>query len=509
VPERDITTQNPIAQTAEPAASDNPLDAQLRRASAHIARMHNFRRQYDPRRAYHYRLYLGQRDQKFFPDNLTRRANTFVPYPLSNVETITSRVLEAFFSFDPWFEVKPRGAADEMKAEPMQLVLGDRVRRAGLVPAIEKFVRNCLIYDAAAIKVDWDWESDLAVDPQPQYLTAPMQDPATGQMVEMPVPNPETGAPIVVAVNPVWRPVPRMRPKFVVIDPYDLLVDPDGKMVAHCTEKTLGELLREQAGSGNQLYRPEGLMELQQKLATQKQPDDILVRIAELWDEREGTVTILTFRDSEAIYWKDLRSSYRNANLSSFKRQVYGGVPILLYHGPNPFAHKRAPILVTSYIKLTGEPYGMGAIEIITDLTEGLNTFVNMITDNWNLGINRRYAYNVDADIDQTALRSFNVPGGLVGVSGDPKAAVAPLPFFTPQRGDYAILDVFKGMIEMTAGISDFYGKGVGQPIGNKTATGIASVINESNFRFKMFIRNLEVDILQPLLQMCVAASVA
>jgi len=58
-------------------------------------------------------------------------------------------------------------------------------------------------------------------------------------------------------------------------------------------------------------------------------------------------------------------------------------------------------------------------------------------------------------------------------------------------------------MIEMTSGVSDFYAKGAGSPTGNRTATGISSVINESNFRFKMFIRNLEVDILQPLLAMC------
>jgi hypothetical protein len=58
-------------------------------------------------------------------------------------------------------------------------------------------------------------------------------------------------------------------------------------------------------------------------------------------------------------------------------------------------------------------------------------------------------------------------------------------------------------MIEMTSGVSDFYQKGMGSPTGNGTATGVTSVINESNFRFKMFIRNLELDILQPMLEMC------
>jgi hypothetical protein len=144
----------------------------------------------------------------------------------------------------------------------------------------------------------------------------------------------------------------------------------------------------------------------------------------------------------------------------------------------------------------------VGAIEVITDLTESMNKFVNMITDNWNMAINRRYAYDTNADIDHEQLNQANVPGGKVGVNGDPSKVLVPLPFFTPNQGDYAVLDLYKGMIEMGSGISDFYGKSVGSPTGNRTATGINSVINESNYRFKLFIRNLELDILQPMLAM-------
>ncbi len=483
------------------AGTAGDSDAILRRALSHVSRMHNFRRQYDSRRAQHYRMFIGQRDQRYFPDNLSRRSNTFVPYPLSNVRTLVSRTLDAFFSFEPSFEVRGKGAADEPKAEAMQLVMHDRLRRANYIQAIEQLVYNICIYDVGAIKVDWDWEFDIVLDPQPELLTVPMPGP-DGQVVDVPVPNPQTGGPIVKRLNPVQRPVPRARPKFIVIDPYDLLVDPDGGLVAHCTEKTYGQLLREQEGSGGQLYFQEGLDEIGSRIMSQKDPDDVLIRLVELWDERAGTVTLLTYNDQEAIYWKDLRTSYRNANLSGFKRKLFGGPSVMLFAGPNPFAHKRAPILHTSYIKLTGEPYGMGAVEIIADLTEGLNTFVNMVVDNWNLGINRRYAYDTNADIDHTALNSFNVPGGKIGVTGDPNKVIAPLPMFTPARQDYAILDVYKGMIEMTSGISDFYAKGLGSGASNKTATGISQIINESNFQFRMFIRNMEIDILRPMLEM-------
>src|SRR5216684_3394145 len=126
-----------------------------------------------------------------------------------------------------------------------------------------------------------------------------------------------------------------------------------------------------------------------------------------------------------------------------------------------------------------------------------------MISDNWNIGINHRYAYDINAEIDHESLQRFNVPGGFVGTVGDPSKVIFPLPQFTPAPGDYQILEIYRPMIEMAAGVSDFYSKGVGGSGGNKTATGIQQIIGESNYRLKMFIRNLEVDILQPLLEMC------
>jgi hypothetical protein len=118
------------------------------------------------------------------------------------------------------------------------------------------------------------------------------------------------------------------------------------------------------------------------------------------------------------------------------------------------------------------------------------------------MGINRRYAYDTQADIDHEQLDLGNVPGGKVGVTGDPNKVLAPLPFFTPQPGDYTIIDLYKGMIEMSSGISDFYAKGIGTPSGNRTSSGISQVINESGFVFKRFISNLEIRILQPLCEM-------
>src|SRR6266550_8757921 len=78
-----------------------------------LQRMRNFRRPYDQRRAYFYRQYIGQRDRRMYPDNLTPRSNTFVPYPHQIVDAIVSRVHDAFFGIDPCIEARPKGGSPE------------------------------------------------------------------------------------------------------------------------------------------------------------------------------------------------------------------------------------------------------------------------------------------------------------------------------------------------------------------------------------------------------------
>jgi hypothetical protein len=495
---------------------DDPNADFTNKAISHLRRMRYFRKQYDQRRAYFFRQYLGQRDQRFYPDNITPRSNTFVPYPLSNIEGIVSRILDAFFSYEEWFECKGRSAKDESAAEKMQTVLLRLLKRSSFIPAFESLVRNAAIYGHAAMKVDWDWDYETVTYSQPIPMIGP-----DGQPIVQPVMNPDTMQPemqpVILGYRPAQKQVLKNRPRFLAIDVYDLLIDPDGGIVAHLTERTLGQMVREQTmsmqaamddPSKKPLYLPEAFDKLVKRVSENvgkpDNPMDTVIRLAEVWDEYAQTQSILTYgEDAEAISWKDLRASYRAAGYSPFKRKVYAGIPLLLYHGEIPFMHKKAPIICTNFIKLPNEVFGLGAIEIISDLTESLNKFVNMVTDNWNLSINRRYAYDTNADIDHEALNSFNVPGGKVGVVGDPSKVIMPLPFFTPAAGDYQILDVYKMMIETASGVSDFYSKGVGSPTGNKTATGISNVMQESNFRFKMFIRNLEIDILQPLLTMC------
>src|SRR4029077_9212091 len=157
------------------------------------------------------------------------------------------------------------------------------------------------------------------------------------------------------------------------IDVYDLLGDPDGGMAAHMVERTWGQLQREQQTYiqkfGKPLYFPEALQRISTKVNDDPDPDSVIIRFAEFWNEFDNTCTQITVDDKSAFAFKDLRGSYRTgSNFSSFKRKVLGGEPIILWTGENPFAHKRMPILWTSYTKLPHEPFGIGVIESTSDL---------------------------------------------------------------------------------------------------------------------------------------------
>lgn len=472
-----------------------------------LQRLRNFRRPYDQRRAYFYRQYIGQRDRRLYPDNITPRSNTFVPYASSNVETFVSRVHDAFFSMDPPIEARAKGGSEDA-ADKMILVMLTCLKRANWIKQLELCLRDCGIYGHFGIKVDWDWDYDIVNGPDPVFAMMPVMDQTTGQPkmgadgkpMMVPVTDQE-GNKQQIGTQMVSKQVPRNCPKLIPIDIYDLLIDPDGKMKAHVMEISWGEMKR-QAETNPELYYPEALAELTRRLSQYKDldRDGIIIRMAEMWNDTDKTTTLVTFgEDADAIGWKDRRYQYRNASYSAYKRRVYNGPPVLLYTGPNPFAHKRIPILDCPYIKVKGDAWGIGLIEKISDLNEAVNVFTNMITDNWNISINRRFAYDVSMDIDHDQLDQGNTPGGKIGVVGNPSEAIFPLPNYTPNEQDYQIIDLYRGMIEQSSGITE-YATGMAQNKG--TAAGISQVINESGYIFKLFIRNFELEVLQPLCEM-------
>lgn len=481
-----------------------------------LGRLNDFWRPYRSRWSELFRQLIGFSERRTYPDG-TPRANIFIPYPLANWRHVGASVTEALFGMDPPFECLPMGSRDTEAAYRMQPVMEVlALRKAKLRTAIHDFVGVLSTYGIAAMDFSWDFDFDLVYDwadkPVTPTATTPPQligmEPISGRPLVI---DPMTGQPAIQRVR-VLTPVPRNRPKYEVLDIYDTLIDPDGATIVRFYDKTIPQMMRENLGAqqaGFQLYSEEALHELDIHLRNQANGEEdmnALIRIAAIWNAVDGTFSMRTVEpDSEALTYKDERYTKRSATYAQFRRPLLKGAPQkMLATGFNPYNHCRVPILWTNYTKLPGEISGMGVIEPSYNLVESLNKAFSMVFDKWNLGINQRFAFDGSGgtDVDMDDLQNLNVPGGLVKVYGNPQNVLYPLPVEGPNGQDYSILVPLQNAIEVASNVSDAFHRGVGGTQGNKTATGISSVLQETNKTSTQLVLRLTEDILEPGLQM-------
>lgn len=481
-----------------------------------LHRMYDFRRPLEPRWAELHRHLDMHSAPKLYPDG-TPRSNVFMPYGFANVRHVTSGLTEALFGIDPPFVTLPAGKADEEAARHMQPVLElMAIRRGRLRSAITDYISMLATYGWASFDVGWDWDYDLVYDwqvrpiqPTPQTPPALIgQDPRTGQPLVI---HPLTGQPAMERVK-VLVPVPRNRPRYTALDVYDVLVDPDGRHVAKLFDKTVPQMIRENAvakQAGYELYSEEALQTLKAKVmesGDRAEDRNALVRVAEVWDTVDGSFTLSVHEEDEStLSYKDQRYVNRSSAYTQYRRRMAKVDKAILAAGYNPYAHCRIPILYTSYTKIPGEMFGMGVIEPAFGLNEALNSNLSRLSDKMDLGLNQRFIYDAARNVDLGDLQDVNVPGGLIAAYGDPSNFLHPLPVDTPTPGDYGLLPIYQSAIEVAASVSDAFQRGVGSTSGNKTATGIQSVIQESNKSMGLVARQISEDILEPALQMTAA----
>jgi len=478
-----------------------------------LQRMYSFRRPLEARWDALHKHLVGYAPTPTFPDG-SARANVVVPYDFSNVRHVRASVTEALFGLDPPFETLPAGRADEEAARHMQPVLElMALRRGRLRAAFSDFTGMLATYGWASFDVGWDWDCDLVYDwvdrpVQPGPGTPPGlvgQDPQSGQPLVL---HPLTGMPAMERVR-VLTPVPRNRPKYTALDVYDVLVDPDGACVAKLYDKTIPQMIRENMiakAAGYELYSEDALQALARKVLENgdtAEDRNAILRVAEVWNVIDGTFTLsVTDEDLSSLNYKDQRYVNRSTTYTQYRRRIARVENTLLAAGYNPYAHCRVPVLFTSYTKIPGEVYGMGVIEPVYGLTEALNGNLSRLADKLNIGLNQRFIYDASRNVDLGDLQDVNVPNALIASYGDPSNYLYEIPVTVPTPGDYGLLPLYQSAIEVGANVSDAYHRGVGTPTGNSTATGIQSVIQESNKGISLLVRQVSEDILEPALQM-------
>jgi hypothetical protein len=428
-----------------------------------------------------YRQYLSASEPRYFPDGQTKRSSVFVPYAFSNVEGVVARVADIIIPNNDWFDVTGFDGKDRKDAEKMYKLLQYGFAKSFIIDKIHDFLKLWAIFGFAVAKVDWSRNKKKVVRFDKQVFEGVESD----------------------IIIPEAKEVEDNFPGFEVISPFHIFIDPaatcidNARHVMHETELTVKQL-KEGSEGEDPIYLPEAVAEVLADLGEYRDSD--LVRVLEYWTDEK--VCVMTLGDGgEAQDNIDEMHSYRGTSQSGHKETKKVGQH-LIREEENPFLHGRKPFVGDSYTRLPNQVYGIGVVEPNQKLQETLNVMVNMIIDNWNQGVNRRYIYSRDADIDLNDFNNFNVPGGLVGVYGDTNKAVTALPSFTPAPGDYGILDLIKSMIALSSGMDDFYARGQGSARSNRTAAGIQQVIDQMGFRFKDLIKNIEQRVLKQILDM-------
>jgi hypothetical protein len=116
-------SQIPAAASGTTQGQPGSPEQILANATTTFRRLLNFRRPYDALRLQYFQKYMSKKNSTYFPDNVTKRSNTTVPYAWSNVEEINARVQDAFFQIEPWLEVRARNVMAANSSEAMETLL--------------------------------------------------------------------------------------------------------------------------------------------------------------------------------------------------------------------------------------------------------------------------------------------------------------------------------------------------------------------------------------------------
>lgn len=102
----------------------------------------------------YWRLYMAERDDLRRDDDL-KRAQVFVPYPYSGVETQVAAIMDVIGSADPLFQVEGTGDEDEDPARGVEGLCDYTFRRNLWRKKFTMFLRERAIQGAMAFKVIW------------------------------------------------------------------------------------------------------------------------------------------------------------------------------------------------------------------------------------------------------------------------------------------------------------------------------------------------------------------
>ncbi len=336
-----------------------------------------------------YKLYRSYAEKR---DTGDRRANLFIPYVYSIVETVVPRLIAAVFSSRPYIGILPvKEEAIENAKDMENLIDYQLTQKIGIIGVATSWFKEALIYGTSILKVGWEYEEDEV------WVDEPLME-----IFGFPI-----GSRRVKKVQPV-----KDDPLVEHIDLWDFYIDPRAKDIDeadYCIHKVFRDISYLKRMEEQGIYKNiDEVVKVSKEGAGSWYEEGVGTTAFETgMNTRLGLIGMQSIdKPSNKIeileYWTDDRV-IAVANRS-----------VVIRNDENPYHHRKKPFVRLVDVLVPHEFYGIGEIEPIEDLQYELNSLRNQRMDNINILINRMWKVIRGADIDVRQLVSR--PGGIIEV---------------------------------------------------------------------------------------------
>lgn len=442
-----------------------------------------YRKQWDEKAQDWWKLYIGWREQFAEDDPRRFRSNIHVPRPYEVLDTYRARLVKSFFGQRPYFDFlpQPSGSApmnqqlmelNERKAQLAASLVDQQLEKNEIVPLWYEFVTNFLVFPAAVLAVGWRYEEKTVL----RRIETPTIDPYTGRLT----------------MTLTTQAVPQViwdGNELSIVAWEDQWCDPRGADIDKARFFFHRELLtRDQLESKIALLERAGIGEAfpLDWETVQKQGEHLL---GEGKWERFSAVGI---SDPGGDHWAVGEKPGNVVEVLHYWTNDDYGMLInrhsLAWYGANPYwRHGSKPYILCSFEPVTGQPYGISAMQTIEYLAHEVNTQRNQRIDALSFTINAMRKVRRSADIDQNQL--IPRPGGIVEV--DELDDVADMPMQGIPQSAYLEESLIKQDMENALGTPPVV-RGVSAS-GRETATEIAAKQSNAGIRFEVKIAVYQV----------------
>lgn len=398
-----------------------------------------------------YRAYTLEEDKREDGSNL------FIPYIFNIVENAFPKITKSLFSVRPYLPYMPVNKKDPeaaRKANNMTNLVEwelDNKMRGRIV--YNEILRNTCMYGCGISKQTWKLEERTVV--KRVDVTEMQTDEKSGLTVSVTSKRPDEVVETVYDA-PIMTNVPL---EDFFFDPYATDID----NAAYCIHR---------------YYLP---MHTVLDMCNKAQ---LTISVADLKSKIEsGTSTSNEYDKSQNIglsakptrkneievweYWtNDIKCLVLN-------RSIVGLVV------NNPYWHRRKPFSKWECVPVSGEFYGIGIVEMCTQLQMELNTTRNQRIDNVSYALNRMYTILRTANIDPTQLKSR--PNGFIEV--DDHNDLQEIPVHEVKDSGFAEETIIKNDMDVTSGV---YNYTRGEPADRRETATTASILSQAgNDRFE------------------------